>query len=41
MFFRFLNSIWNGAEPPENWLKASIIPVHKKEISNSVKIIQK
>jgi len=25
-----LNSIWDGEEPPENWLKAITISVHKK-----------
>jgi hypothetical protein len=29
-FLRFLKNTWDGEEPPESWLKAIIIPVHKK-----------
>jgi hypothetical protein len=39
-FLRFLNNIWDG-EPSESWLKAIIIQCIRKEISNSVKIIEK
>jgi hypothetical protein len=30
-FLRFLNNVRDGEEPPEIWLKAIIIPVHRKE----------
>jgi hypothetical protein len=29
-FITFLNNIWSGEELTESWLKAIIIPVHKK-----------
>jgi hypothetical protein len=29
-FLRFLNNIWDGEKPLECWLKAVIIPAHKK-----------
>jgi hypothetical protein len=38
---RFINILWDEAEPPEDWKKAIVIPIYKKkEIAKIVKTIE-
>jgi hypothetical protein len=29
-FLNFLNTIWEGEEPPKSWMKSVVIPISKK-----------